>query len=69
MFNVYYKDLRISEKSKIITKTKEAPRIWLGRPAENMLMVPVKFEATYRFGVLRIYLTGLLSNTTVEHVE
>ena len=34
-----------------------------------MLMVPVKFEATYRFGVLRIYLTGLLSNTTVEHVE
>ncbi len=37
------------KEGKIITKTNELPRIWFGRPVKELTIVPVKFEANYRF--------------------
>jgi len=55
--------------SEIITKTKGLPRIWLGRPVKELPMVPVKFEANYRFGVICIYLTALQAGSIIRTLD
>ena len=57
------------KESEIITKTKGLPRIWLGRPVKELPMVPVKFEANYRFGVIRIHLTALKAGSIIRTLD
>ena len=57
------------KESKIITETKGPPRIWLGRLAKELPMVPVKFEANYRFGVIRIYLTAFKAGSIIRKLD
>ena len=45
------------KKSAATGKPLLSPRLWVARPFENGLPVPVKFEARSSFGVFRIYLT------------
>ena len=53
------------DKSKLVTDTKGAPEVWFARPAEGVPLLPVKFEATYKFGNIRIYLTRLEQGKTI----
>ena len=57
------------KESEIITKTKGPPRIWLGRLTKELPMVPVKFEANYRFGVIRIYLTAFKAGSIIRTLD
>ena len=57
------------KESEIITETKGPPRIWLGRLAKELPMVPVKFEANYRFGVIRIYLTAFKAGSIIRKLD
>ena len=57
------------KESEIITETKGPPRIWLGRLTKELPMVPVKFEANYRFGVIRIYLTAFKTGSIIRTLD
>lgn len=50
---------RFWKDSELVTKTKTEPRVWLAKPHDAVPLLPVKFEAGYRFGDICIYLTAL----------
>lgn len=45
--------------SKLVTDALAPPMVWMARPMAGVPMLPVRFEAAYKFGDLRIYLTRL----------
>ncbi|HAT35550.1 MAG TPA: hypothetical protein DCS82_07530 [Rhodospirillaceae bacterium] len=55
--------------SKLVTKTKTDARVWLAKPHASVPLLPVKFEAGYRFGNIRIYLTRLQTGELVRTLE
>jgi hypothetical protein len=57
------------DKSKLVTETRGTPFVWLARPLENGPLLPVKFEAVYKFGTIRIYLTHLEEGDTVMNLD
>ena len=57
------------KESEIITKSEGSPRIWLGRLAKELLMVPDEFEANYRFGVIRIDLTAFKTGSIIRTLD
>jgi hypothetical protein len=57
------------KESKLVTDTKAAPTLWMARPIENGPPLPIKFEASYRYGNIRIHLTRLEMGSEIRELE
>jgi hypothetical protein len=57
------------KESKLVTDTKAAPTLWIGKAIQNGPPLPVKFEASYRYGNIRIHLTRLEMGREIIKLE